>query len=106
MTILVDKKITDKENQHYVPKFYLRFFSFEHNEKQIGIFNKKTGLYFKTAKLKSQGSKKYFYGKDGLIENFLGEIENHLTPILKNIINTEQLPKMFTETQVDILMFL
>lgn len=102
----MSKSITDKENQHYVPKFYLRFFSFENNNKQIGIFNKDTGFYFKTAKLKTQGSKKYFYGKDGLVEDFLGDIENHLTPILKSIIDTEQLPEMFSVTQVDILMFL
>lgn len=102
----MSKDITDKENQHYVPKFYLRFFSFENNGKQIGIFNKDTGYYFRTAKLKTQGSKKYLYGKDGIVEDFLGDIENHLSPILKNIIETEELPKIFSVTQVDILTFL
>lgn len=102
----MSKNITDKENQHYVPKFYLRFFSFVKNDKQIGIFNKNTGHYFKTAKLKTQGSKKYLYGKDGQIEDFLGDIENFVTPILKKIIKTEQLPKMLSTTQVDILIFL
>ena len=37
--------VTDKKNQHYVPKFYLRNFSFEDNKKQIGLFNLENEFY-------------------------------------------------------------
>lgn len=99
-------KNTEKEKQHFVPQFYLKMFSFENNKKEIGIFNKSNIFFKQNGKLKTQAFKKYFYGKDGFVEDFLGEIENHVSPILKKIIETEKLPERFSTEQVDILMFL
>jgi len=70
---------TDKKNQHYVPKFYLRNFSFQNNKKQIGVFNIENEFYFLKAKLKTQGSKNFFYGSDGVIEDSLSLIEGELS---------------------------
>ncbi|KAA3596308.1 MAG: DUF4238 domain-containing protein [Calditrichaeota bacterium] len=80
---------TVKKNQHYIPKFYLRNFSYELNAKQIGIYNIKSSFFFQTAKLKTQGSKDFFYGHDGVIENNLANIENLLASEVREIIRTE-----------------
>ena len=84
--------ITEKKNQHYIPKFYLRNFSCNNNGKQIGVFNVDNEIYIKSAKLKTQGSKNFFYGYDGLIEDRLADIEGELAPIIKSIIDTKTLP--------------
>jgi len=85
--------ITEKKNQHFIPKFYLRNFSCNNNGKQIGVFNVDNEIYVKSAKLKTQGSKNFFYGYDGLIENRLADIEGELAPIIKSIIDTKTLPQ-------------
>ena len=65
---------SDKKNQHFVPKFYLRNFSFQNNGNELGIFNTKTEFYFKNAPIKAQGSKTFFYGHDGIIEERLSKL--------------------------------
>lgn len=81
-----------KENQHFIPKFYLRRFSFENNQKQIGVFDMQSKFFKSDAKLKTQGSKPYFYGKDGNIEDALSELENIYAKVLKDIITTAKVP--------------
>jgi hypothetical protein len=83
---------TDKKNQHYIPKFYLRNFSYQNNKKQIGIYNIENEVYIQTAKLKTQGSKNFFYGMDGQIEDNLSNIEGTLATIIKDIIETKKAP--------------
>lgn len=98
--------MTDKENQHYVPKFYLRYFSYLNNKKQIGVYNQNNRLFIPTAKLKTQASKKYFYGKDGIIEDWLSSIESIISPLLSQMITLEKLPSLMTHSHVDLLFFL
>jgi hypothetical protein len=81
-----------KENQHFVPKFYLRLFSYENNGKEIGVFNMNTKFFMSNAKLKTQGSKPYFYGKDGNIEEALSGLERAYSKILKDIITSKIIP--------------
>ena len=97
---------TDKKNQHYIPKFYLRNFSFQSNKKQIGVFNIKSKFFFQKAKLKTQGSKNFFYGTDGVIEDKLSEIEGVLADVLKNIIDSRKLPKKEDVSYVYLLAFI
>lgn len=94
-----------KKNQHFVPKFYLRNFSYLNNDKQIGLYNTRTKFYFKTAPLKSQGSRDFFYGVDGVIENNLAEIEGHLSTTIKQIIK-ENLHELNQEDHYRILLFI
>lgn len=96
---------SDKKNQHYLPKFYLRNFSYSGNNKQIGLFNLKGNFYFDKAKLKTQGSKNFFYGYDGVIEDKLSEIEGILAKIIKNIIETESLPSKESPDHIVLLSF-
>lgn len=96
---------TDKKNQHYIPKFYLRNFSFLDNQKQIGIFNLKKQFYFQKAKLKTQGSKNFFYGNDGALEDKLSEAEGVLANGIRKTIKSQWLPKSGSKEHVDLLVF-
>lgn len=78
-----------KKNQHYVPKFYLRNFSYQKNEKQLGVFNIETGLFCATAKLKSQAKRDFYYGSDEVVENLLAEIEGPLSNCIKKVIDED-----------------
>lgn len=97
---------TDKKNQHYIPKFYLRNFSYNNNQKQIGVFNLAREFYHQTAKLKTQGSKSYFYGYDGKIEDALGKIESRISPIIKNIVDADTLPDKNSSAHFTLLTFI
>lgn len=96
---------TDKKNQHYIPKFYLRNFSYQNNKKQIGIYDIRKEFYFRQAKLKTQGSKNFFYGFDGKIEDNLANIEGDLSSIIRNIISNKTVPQKGTVEHLDLLLF-
>lgn len=96
---------TDKKNQHYIPKFYLRNFSFQGNKKQIGVFNLFNKKFIQQAKLKTQGSKNFFYGHDDIIEDGLADIEGFLSSAIKDIIEKRITPKKGTKEHVDLLEF-
>ena len=96
---------TEKKNQHYVPKFYLRNFSFLSNKKQIGVFNICNKIFTQTAKLKTQASKNFFYGCDGKIEDALSVVEGDLAKVINEIIETEFLPHKGTKEHKHLLEF-
>ncbi len=96
---------TDKKNQHYIPKFYLRNFSYMSNKNQIGVYNLKSSFFHQTGKLKSQGSKNFFYGEDGKIEDGLADIEAKLSTSIKKINSEKLLPKELSEEHIILLVF-
>lgn len=97
---------TSKEKQHYVPKFYLRNFSYQENKKQIGIYNLKRQFYYETASLKDVACKPFFYGKDGYVEDQLSCIENILAPLIKRVLEEYYLPIQKTEDYWNLLYFI
>jgi hypothetical protein len=96
---------TEKKNQHFIPKFYLKYFSYEKNEKQIGVFNKNRNFFFQKATLKDQGSKNFFYGYDGIVEDNLSNVEGHLATSLRKIINENSTPKKYNFEHFQLLNF-
>jgi hypothetical protein len=96
---------SEKKNQHFVPKFYLRNFSYLGNEKQIGLYNTRNKFYFKTATLRDQGSRDFFYGTDGIIEDSLSEIEGHLSVVIKKILELDS-PALSQDEQYILLLFI
>lgn len=76
---------TQKEKQHYVPKFFLRRFSYQNDGKTIGVFNPKTGMFFPRGALKTQAYRPYFYGKDGVLEDRLSLVEGVTAELLRRI---------------------
>lgn len=98
--------ITEKKNQHFVPKFLLKFFSLNKEEKALGMFITKTGIFQKSVSLVEQASKKYYYGEDGVVEDWLGVIEGNVKPIFSEIIENRNLPKFHSDNHIFLLEFI
>lgn len=96
---------TEKKNQHYIPKFYLRNFSYNNNGKQIGIYNTKSSFFYSTSPLKTQGSKNFLYGYDGKVEDWLSTIEGDLAKAIKSICETQKAPDYNSDEHIDLLAF-
>lgn len=96
---------TDKKIQHFVPKFYLRNFSYNMNGNQIGIFNTKSSFFLKDGKLKTQASKNFFYGHDGKIEERLSKLEGYLAIGIKKMLDSILLPRPNSREHLDLLSF-
>ncbi|WP_448695680.1 DUF4238 domain-containing protein [Pseudomonas moraviensis] len=71
-----------KKNQHFVPQYYFRFFSF--NKKFIPLINLLDGRVIPAASIRDQASKSYFYG-DKDMEERIGELEGLFLPSLKKL---------------------
>lgn len=84
---------TSKKNQHYVPQFYLRNFSFKNNQTQIGIYNINNSFFYQSAPLKNQASKNFFYGYDGVVEDYLCDLEGKLSTEIREIVTTQNVPQ-------------
>ena len=98
--------MTEKERQHYVPKFHLRRFSHNGNLKQIGLYNSENKVFVQTAKLKTQAYNPFFYGKDGVIEDLLSDYEGYHANLLEKIISKNYIPQRNSVDHVELLRFL
>lgn len=104
--LLKYESMAEKEKQHFVPKFYLKRFSFNEEEQQIGIYNKTQGKYIQQGSLKAQAYKKNYYGKDGELEDALGMIEGKMAPLLSKICKENLIPKDGSKGHFFLLMLL
>lgn len=96
----------NRKNQHYVPQFYLRNFSYNKNRKQIGLFNTKNDFYYPLASIKSECSKSFFYGYDGKIEKDLSQMEFYVSDVIREIIINKSVPQKNSENHLKLLMFM
>lgn len=85
--------MTEKKNQHFVPKHYLRQFSINLDKNQIGLFYLEKKIFRNAVPIKSQAKEDFFYGKDGEIEEALSKLENVAAPIFNRIISTNTIPQ-------------
>lgn len=97
---------TVKKKQHYLPKFYLRNFSYCGNNKQIGIFHLENKRYCPTSTLKDQGSKNFFYGADGKMEDHLSILEGLFSQSIRKIVDNIEIPKDKNDDHYNLLMFI
>jgi hypothetical protein len=98
---------TTKEKQHYVPKFLLRYFSYQDNQRQIGVLNTSSGFVKANCALKGQAYKPFFYGKDGVVEDFIGEYyEGPSSQIIRGIIQAEDIPAQYSDDYLKLLEFI
>lgn len=72
--------MADKENQHFVPQYYFRFFS--KDQKSVSLLRIINGTVVETAPIKGQASKSYFYG-GAAVERQITEIESSFIASLK-----------------------
>lgn len=92
--------------QHFVPQFFQRYFSFNNNDKTIGIFNVNNGIFRESTKINKQLYKNYFYGKSGQLEDWLSELESKSAPIFRAMWESESLPPYKSIIQLEMLNFL
>jgi hypothetical protein len=97
--------MADKKKQHFVSQFYLKLFS--NREPVINVFNIKRFLpILKPASIRNQCCEDYFYGEDLTTDNALTELENVVAPMLKEIIEKQQLPNKMSKEYVHVLFFI
>jgi len=68
-------KLSKGKNQHFVPRHYLKRFSFDGGTR-IRLFNLTSGKFVPNAPLKTQCSADYFYSKDPKIESGISDLES------------------------------
>lgn len=88
-----DKNMATKKKQHFVPRFYLKYFSNYQKNTHIGLYNFKSSLYIEEAELKNQAYINFFYDIEGDIENALGDIEKLASEVIHKIAFSQELPK-------------
>lgn len=85
--------MAENKKHHYIPKFYLRSFSVNNDELNIGLYNLQNKLFKSSVPLKDQAYENYFYGQNNDLEKSLGDLENLAAPNIKNVILNNILPK-------------
>ena len=92
------------KNQHYVPQFYLRYFSVD--KKNVGAYILESGQNIPSAPIKSQASRDYFYSDNMEMEKALSDLEACAKKVLDKIIAapTEPLSKEDKDTLFDFTM--
>ena len=68
-----------RKNNHYIPKFYLKRFSFNQEGKNIGLYNHHNKIFIQKTSIKHQASKNYLYGEDEEVELQLSKLENSIS---------------------------
>lgn len=80
-----------KKSQHFVPRHYLKRFSFDQG-KQIRILTISRGEYVSKGGLKGQCAKPYFYHTDPGVEDALTDLEGRAEELFKKITTEHWLP--------------
>jgi hypothetical protein len=93
----------EKKKQHFVPRFYLKYFS--DNKKSIGIYNLDNKRYIKSGSLKNQAYEDYFYGKDGEVENLLAVFESDSAKMFSILLEHKEIPPYHSVAHVLLLTF-
>ncbi|MCD9466838.1 DUF4238 domain-containing protein [Photobacterium iliopiscarium] len=77
--------MASNKNQHYVPQCYLKKFASDESKAAISLYNLDRKKLVKTAPIKNQCSKNYFYGEDLILEKALQPIEGRFSAMIRNI---------------------
>ena len=101
MIMTKQKKKAETKNQHYVPQFYLRYFSVD--KKNVGTYILESEQNIPSAPIKGQASRDYFYSDNMEMEKILSNLESCAKKVLDKIIAapTEPLSKEDKNTLFD-----
>jgi len=98
--------LAENKKQHYVPGFYLKYFSNNGDGKSIGVWNLKAGKFIRYGSLENQAFENYFYGKDLEIEKMFADLEAQVSAILERAIKDRYLPKNPSEDYLNLILFI
>ena len=92
-----------KNKNHFVPKFYLKFF--ESAPRRIHLYNLERSKIVKDASLRDQCHRRKYYGNDDQVEDYLASIENAMAPHLQSVITNGVLPPFSSYGHLALLAF-
>jgi hypothetical protein len=95
--------MADNKKQHYVPQFYLRNFS--NDGKQIFVYHLASQTYT-LSPIASTCQEKYFYDIDPEFEKMLNQLETRQAPVIKKIIELQNLETLSADELYDLMAFL
>jgi hypothetical protein len=81
-----------KKNNHFVPQSYLKRFR-SLGERQVGLFNLKSGLTIEGASVKTQCARNYFYTKNPVYEDKFMALEGKQSALLNQMTADTRVPK-------------
>src|SRR6202012_2347788 len=81
-----------QKKQHFVSQLLLRNFSSGGNRNLIHLYNREIDKTVENAPIKGQAQESYFYGNDLAFEKYLQVTEERVAPIIKRIIEDNDLP--------------
>lgn len=97
--------MADNKKHHFVPKFFLRYFSLDVAGKLLGVYMPGTNFYKIDCGLEAQAQSTYLYGNDGEMESTLCTVEGMAATILGNIHKTSIIPRKKTVEYTWLLMY-
>ena len=96
--------MSQQKKQHYVPLFYLRNFSSD--GKRINLWNISLEEKRLLVGLKSQCQKNFFYGRDRVFEQILGDIEAGASTVLRDVVKDRKLPPQWHNNYKDLMLYI
>tara|TARA_R110002020_G_scaffold97690_5_gene232839 strand:+ start:549 stop:1610 length:1062 start_codon:yes stop_codon:yes gene_type:complete len=87
----------EKKKQHYMPTLLRKHFAIDQEKKLINLYQIDANKVVNSCPLRDHAQEDYFYGKDGIIENALGELEDLAAPIIKRIVDDRFVPVKGTD---------
>ncbi len=94
------------KNQHWVPQFLLKYFSCPNTKRAIAlvVLDQKKPIH--QASIADQCSKSWTYGKDGTAEALFCEIEGFAGSVIKQIVETGNVPQRGTDEHEVLALFI
>lgn len=83
--------MAEKKKQHFVPKFYMALFA--NSNKEFAVYNIEKRMCAYPVSYKNQCYKDYFYGKDGVWENKLSDLESKWADAFRFALEEKSLSK-------------
>ena len=94
--------MTKKKNNHFVPRSYLKRFC-AGSEKQITLYNIKSGRTIPDASIKFQCSRDYFYTRNPIYEDEFRKIEDRQLSLLNEIDASSTIPAYGSKDHRDLI---
>jgi len=97
--------MAEKKRHHFVPQFYLRYFS--KDKRNIKVFSvEERRIITKNAPIRSQSYQNYMYGKHRKIEDAISLIEKETKKIFEKIVTLKKLPRKRDPDYTTLLVFI
>ena len=96
--------MSQQKKQHYVPVFYLKEFSSD--GKRINFWNIPSKKKMLRVGLKGQCQKNFFYGRDRVFEQILGDIEAGASTVLRDVVKDRKLPPQWHKNYKDLMLYI